>query len=363
MRLHRLCLESTLSTVRTDHISDALVTNKTGSPIILKDGVTLGTYEVLDLSSIEESLPLPVAGVNAQTSDVTDFADVIAPLMPHVNVLNYPDAKPGLLKLLAQCREAIALPGEPLGVTTQVTHHIALQPNTQPTYVPSYRLPHSQKQVGQQKVDELLKEGVIQESNSPWNPPLFLVSKKDGSYRPVIDIRKVNALTVPDHYPLPSLNELPQSIGKDNTVFTSLDLSGFWQIPMDKEFREITAFSTPPGHYEWLRLPMGLRNAPLTFQRVINTLFAGVIGNGLFVYLDDLIVVSKDLDSRLQKLSLVLQNLTQAGLKVKLTNSLNHALSFLDISLMEMVFTLLILKSLLCRTFPLPSLWRMFVPS
>ncbi len=123
MRLHRLCLESTLSTVRTDHISDALVTNKTGSSVHLKDGVALGTYEVLDLSSIEELLPLPVVGVNAQTSDVTDFADIIAPLMSHVNVLDYHDA---LLKLLAQFRQAIALPGEPLEVTTQVTHDVAL---------------------------------------------------------------------------------------------------------------------------------------------------------------------------------------------------------------------------------------------
>ncbi len=88
---------------------------------------------------------------------------------------------------------------------------------------------------------------------------------------------------------------------------------------MDKESREIRAFSTPAGHYEWLRLPMGLGNAPLTFQRMVNTLFAGVIGNGLFVYLDNLIIVSKDLDSYLEKLSLVFQKLTQAGLKVKLT--------------------------------------------
>ncbi len=172
----------------------------------------------------------------------------------------------------------------------------------------------------QQKVDELLQEGVIQESHTQWNLPLFLVPKKDGSYRPINDFRKANALTIPDHYPLPVLSELLPSIGKDNILFTSLDLlSGFWQIPLDKEFREITAFCTPAGHYGWLRLPMGLRNAPLTFQRMVNTLFAGVIGNGLFVSLDDLIVVSKDLDSHLEKLSLVFQNLTQAGLKVKLT--------------------------------------------
>ncbi len=76
-------------------------------------------------------------------------------------------------------------------------------------------------------------------------------------------------------------------------VFNSLDLlSGFWQVPRDKESREITAFSTPAGHYELLLLFMGLRNAPLTFQRMIYTLFTRVIGNRLFVYRDDLIVAS-----------------------------------------------------------------------
>ncbi len=111
----------------------------------------------------------------------------------------------------------------------------------------------------QRKVNELLTEGVIQESHSHWNSPLFLVSNKDGSYRPVIDFRKVNAITVPDHYPLPILSDLLQSLGDSNTVFSSIDLiSDFWQIPLDAKSREITAFSTPFGHYEWLRLPMGL---------------------------------------------------------------------------------------------------------
>ncbi len=148
-------------------------------------------------------------------------------MRPHVNVLDYPEAKPTLLNLLAQYRQTIALPDEPLGVTNKVTHHNALQPGTQTSYVPSYRLPQSQRQVVQQKVDELLQEGVIQESHSPWNSPIFLVPKKDGSYRPFIDFRMVNALRVPDDYPLHVFSELLQSIGKHNTVFTNLDLSGF----------------------------------------------------------------------------------------------------------------------------------------
>ncbi len=164
----------------------------------------LATYKVLDLSSLEESFPLPVAGVTAHDADVTDLTDVMAQLKPHVNVLEYPATKPALLQLLAKHRQAIALPGEPLGVTTEITHHIALQPSAQPSYVLSYRLPHSQRQVVQQRVDKPL-QGVIQESQSPWNSPLFLVPKKEGSYRPVIDFRKVNALTIPYHYTQPNL--------------------------------------------------------------------------------------------------------------------------------------------------------------
>ncbi len=106
---------------------------------------------------------------------------------------------------------------------------------------------------------------------------MFLVGKKDGSYRPVIDFWKVIAHPVPDHYPLPILSDLLESLGDSNTVFSSTDrLSRFWQIPLDAKSREITAFSTP-SHYEWLHLPVGLRSAPLTFQRMVNSLFAGVI--------------------------------------------------------------------------------------
>ncbi len=104
MRIHRLCLESTLSVGHADHISDALVTNKAGSSVILKDGVLLGTFIVLDQSTTEEPLPLPVAGVSAQNTDVADLTYVTAHLRPHVNILDYPEAKPALLNLLAQHR-------------------------------------------------------------------------------------------------------------------------------------------------------------------------------------------------------------------------------------------------------------------
>ncbi len=232
-------------------------------------------------------------------------------------MLDYSEARASLLELLVKHRRALALPGEPLGVTDKVKHRIILKPNANPSYVPSYRLPHSHRAVVRKMIEGMLDDGVIRESYSQWNSPLFLVPKKDGTYCPVVDFFAVNKLTVPDHYPLPVLSQLLQANGKGNTVFTILDLkTGFWQIPLDAKSREVTACSTSTGHYEWLRCPMGLRNTPLATQRWVNSIFSGIIGDGLFTYLDDFIVVSKDLPRHLRKLALVFDELANAGLKL-----------------------------------------------
>ncbi len=138
---------------------------------------------------------------------------------------------------------------------------------------------------------------------------MFLVPQKDESFRPVIDFRKVNEVTEDDRYSLPVLGDLLMSLGQGNTIFSSLDLlSGYWQVPLAAESREITAFSTLSGHFEWLRMPFGLKTAPITFQRMINTLFTDMIAKEVYAYLDDLIICRKDGDSHLARLEAVLLN-------------------------------------------------------
>ncbi len=103
--------------------------------------------------------------------------------------------------------------------------------------------------------------------------------KKGGTLRPVIDFRRVNEVTVDDHYPLPVLRDLLMCLGRGNKVFSSLDfLSGYWQLPMAPESREVTAFSTPNGHFEWTRKPFGLKGAPPTFQQTIHNVFGDMLG-------------------------------------------------------------------------------------
>ncbi len=127
-------------------------------------------------------------------------------------------------------------------------------------------------------------------------------------------------MTEDDRYPLPVLSDLLMSLGQGNQIFSSLDLlSGYWQVPLAPESREVTAFSTPRGHFEWLRMPFGMKSAPITFQRLINTLFSDILGKHIHAYLDDLIICSKDGDVHLAHLKAVLLKLKEAGLKAKLT--------------------------------------------
>ena len=319
--LKRLVIESTLNTVQEGNKTVALVVNTGNTAVKLNQGVLLCKALAFDKPVVSEPLELPSACVASVTTAPTKQEDTPPQTLESlVTTQDYPELRPSLLQFLQQYRDVIALPGEPLGVTDKAEHHIKLKPNTHPVYIPAYRLPHSQRKIVEEYVNEMLDQGVVKSSKSPWNSPIFLVPKKDGKYRPVIDFRKVNAVTEDDRYPLPVLKDLLMSLGQGNTIFSSLDLiSGYWQVPMAPESTEITAFSTPQGHYEWLRMPFGLKSAPLTFQRLINNLFADLIGKDMFAYLDDLIICSKDSQSHFTTLKAVFQRLKEAGLKIKLS--------------------------------------------
>ncbi len=127
-------------------------------------------------------------------------------------------------------------------------------------------------------------------------------------------------MTGDDRYPLSVLSDLLMSLGHGNNIFSSLDLlSGYWQVPMASESRKITAFSTPNGHFEWLRKLFGLKSARIIFQPMISTLFSYILGNGDYVYLDDLLVCGKDSESNLANSQAVFLKLIDADLKANLS--------------------------------------------
>lgn len=170
-----------------------------------------------------------------------------------------------------------------------------------PIAVPPYRMSPLRKEILRKEIDQMLAEGVIEESNSPWAAPVVMVPKKNGDVRVCIDYRQLNNITVPDAYPLPRIDDLLHE-AKPSPYMTSLDLkAGYWQIQVRPEDQRKTAFVTPFGLYEFKRMPFGLRNAPATFQRFIDRLRIQIDAQ-LLAYLDDLILMSPTFDRHLQDL-------------------------------------------------------------
>ena len=163
----------------------------------------------------------------------------------------------------------------------------------------------------------MLDQGVIQPSSSPWASPVVLAKKKDGSLRFCVDYRKLNAVTRKDAYALPRIDDTLDALA-GSKWFSTLDLaSGYWQVEMHPDDREMTAFSTADGLFEFNVMPFGLCNAPATFQRLMDLILAGLQWSACLVYLDDIIIMGRSFEEHLSNLGAVLERLQKAGLKLK----------------------------------------------
>ncbi|KAL4134683.1 hypothetical protein QTP88_006409 [Uroleucon formosanum] len=285
------------------------------SQILQEENIRLGNVKK---SSLRSSM-LIATNTNEITEDTQHVGRIReATLYQELNE----EESDSLWKVISEYPDIFQLEGDSFPSTDAIQHEIHLKEKAKPVNVRPHRLPYAHRQEIVRQMEELESNNIIQPSESPWNTPLIVVSKKpdvygNPKYRVCVGFRRLNKLTIGDAYPIPRIDEILDQLGRSR-YYTTLDLvSGYHQVSIKAEDRQKTAFSTDKGHYEFRGMPFGLSGAPSTFQRLMNTALTGINGTKAFVYLDDIIVYASDLKdhesilrdvfSRLRKFNLRLQ--------------------------------------------------------
>ena len=235
------------------------------------------------------------------------------PMKPKVDRICTINEK-GYEDLIDEFREVFGKDGQ-LGMATGMTMDI--ETTGPPIRQRGYRVPLVKRQAVRAQVEKLLAQGVIRPSTSPWASPVVMVPKKSGEWRLCVDYRALNNITQKDAFPLPVIRDIFDQL-EGASYFSLLDLdSGYHQLKLGKKTIPKTAFTCELGLFEYVRLPFGIATAPAQFQRMMNQVLQGLIGNGCFVYIDDIVIYGKTKQEHDENLRKVLTRLAEYNLRTK----------------------------------------------
>ena len=202
------------------------------------------------------------------------------------------------------------------GTTDLAQHHIKLT-SDEPVRSRPYPVPYSMRESLKKDIADMIKMGVIRESDSPYASPVVVVKKKDNTNRVCVDYRKLNKLTVIDPEPMPTAEHLFQKLSGDK-FFTKIDLSkGYWQITIPEEDIPKTAFVTPDGSYEFLKMPFGMINSAATLKRAMKKLIEDL--DNVDFYWDDILVHTRTWEEHIKALRELFARLLRAGMTIRPT--------------------------------------------
>ena len=201
-----------------------------------------------------------------------------------------------------------------LGTYKHEKHTIPLVKDYTTIRAKPFSVPLKLKKELDNELRRLLKEGIIRESISPFSSPAFIIPKKDGSIRLVIDYRKLNSITIKEQYPLPRIEDILNQL-EGSKRFSQIDLNaGYHQIDVDENDKYKTSFVTPFGQFEFNKMPFGATNAPRSFQRAMNNMFSHY--PFVKVYLDDILIHSKNQEDHVEHVKMVLAKLKENGFSI-----------------------------------------------
>ncbi|GJS20235.1 putative reverse transcriptase domain-containing protein [Tanacetum coccineum] len=207
------------------------------------------------------------------------------------------------------------LPGLP--PAREIEFGIELTPGAEPISKAPYRMAPVELKELKEQLQEMLENGFVRPSVSPWGAPVLFVKKKDGSMRLCIDYRELNRITIRNRYPLPRIDDLFDQL-QGAKYFSKIDLrSGYHQLRVREQDISKTAFRTRYGHYEFLVMPFGLTNAPAVFMDLMNRIFHEYLDKFVIVFIDDILVYSKSEEEHERHLRIVLEILRQKKLYAK----------------------------------------------
>lgn len=303
-----------------------------GKTVIIQAEAAIATCGAIDTTkSMEQAILESAIDLDAhQDCDFLEYKNHkeikgpqrVATLMEKIDLGHLNSShRQSITDIISEFKNTFFIEGDRLTRTDAAVHDIETE-----TCIPinkrQYRFPEATKKHIKEQVEEMLEQGIIKPSTSPWNAPVLCIPKKPDAngnqkYRMVVDYRALNTITRSFVYPIPLINEILDNIG-ENSLFTCLDLkSGFYQVSINPNDTEKTAFSTPQGHFEFVGMAMGLKNAPSTFQKLMHTVVYELGAVKAFVYLDDIIVFGNTVEDHNDTLKKVLDALSRHNLKIE----------------------------------------------